>query len=40
MGLHFTIHIKEYMLIQSCVDNYATFDGTTTKCVLVHSVFH
>ncbi len=27
IGLHFTIHIRKYMLIESCVDNYATFDG-------------
>jgi hypothetical protein len=26
-GLHYTFHIKIYMLIELCDDNYATFDG-------------
>jgi hypothetical protein len=27
VGLHSTIHIKIYMLVELCVDNCATFDG-------------
>jgi hypothetical protein len=27
MGLHFTINILKYMLVELCVGNYATFDG-------------
>jgi hypothetical protein len=27
VGLHFTVHINIYMLVELCVDNYATFDG-------------
>ncbi len=31
IGLHFTTHIREEMLIESCVDNYATFDGLVNE---------
>jgi len=27
MGLHFTINIKNNMLVKLCVSNYVTFDG-------------
>jgi len=36
IGLHFTIHIKEDILIESCVDNYATFDGLVNRA---HGIF-
>jgi hypothetical protein len=29
MGLHSTIHIKIYVLIELCASNYATSDGLT-----------
>ncbi len=31
IGFHFTIHINEDMLIESCVDNYETFDGLVNR---------
>ncbi len=27
MDLHFTIHIKKYVLVELCANNYATYDG-------------
>ncbi len=31
IGLHSTIHIKKYMLVELCVGNYAMYDGLVNK---------
>jgi len=31
VGLHSTIHIKIYMLVELCVDNCAAFDGLVNE---------
>ncbi len=31
IGLHFTIHIKKYILVELCVCNYATYDDIVNK---------
>jgi hypothetical protein len=35
-SLHYIIHIKEYILIELCASNYATFDGLVNG---VHNIF-